>query len=175
MSGPHVLTFAEVEAAADEWGCNCGPAALAAVLGLSLAEIRPHLGDFEAKGYMNPTMMLAALRSLWVKWEAWAAGGILWPTCGLCRVQWEGPWTAPGVPIAARYRKTHWVGSRILSDGCVQVFDVNAMHHNGGWLDFEVWRQQLVPWILKHCHPKASGAWHLTHRLQILSGPGGVA
>jgi hypothetical protein len=172
MSVPHVLTLAEVEAAADEWGCNCGLAALAAVLGLSLAEIRPHLGDFEAKGYMNPTMMLAALRSLGVKWEVREH---LWPSHGLCRVQWEGPWTAPGVPMRARYRHTHWVGAREVpanpvNGGALEVFDVNAMHHNGGWIDFEVWRQRLVPWILKHAHPKASGAWHLTHRLQIVSG-----
>lgn len=174
---PVLFTLEDVVKASDEWGANCGPAALAAVLGLTLAEVRPHLGDFERKGYMNPTLMFQALRSTGARWQRLACpiepqAAVLaadppayLPDHGLCRVQWEGPWTAPGVPMAARYRHTHWTGARHALGG-VEIFDVNAMCV-GGWIGFEEWRDQLVPWLLSECHPKAYGAWHLTHRLSV--------
>jgi hypothetical protein len=134
---------------------------------------------------MNPTMMLAAMRSLGVKWEAWPSerlGPVGWPLPGLGRVQWEGPWMAPAVPAAARYKHTHWVGARIkevtfggTTARWIEIFDVNAIAlASHGWISVELWRDRLVPLILKERHPKASGTWRLTHRLQILSGPGGV-
>src|SRR3546814_15629111 len=60
------LRFTAVEAAAayDAWGCNCGPAAIAAVIGLTLDELRPELGDFEVKRYTNPTLMWEVLDRL---------------------------------------------------------------------------------------------------------------
>ncbi len=156
------FTLADADAAADAWGANCGPGALAAVLGLSLEEIRPHLGDFERKRYTNPLLMFAALRSLGVSWCDNAED---WPDGGLIRVQWEGPWTAPGVPMRARYRCTHWVGSRVGETG-VEVFDINCMCV-GGWVSLAEWRDYVVPWLLQECHPKANGRWHSTHRLAV--------
>jgi len=61
------FTLADADRAADLWGMNCGPGALAAVCGLTLDEVRPHMGDFESKGYTNPTLMFAALKSIGVK------------------------------------------------------------------------------------------------------------
>ena len=55
--------------ASDDWGFNCGPAALAAICGLTPDAVRPHLGDFESKGYTNPTLVAAALRSLGVPFK----------------------------------------------------------------------------------------------------------
>jgi hypothetical protein len=170
MSEP-VVTFSLEDAvsAADAWGANCGPGALAAVLGLSLNQVRPHLGDFESKRYMNPMLMFAALRSLGVTWRNAAEG---WPDRGLIRIQWEGPWTAPGVPVRVRYRHTHWVGSR-LCRGEVEVFDINCMCV-GGWVPLPEWSGRVVPWLLKECHPKANGRWHSTHRLAVgQAGDGG--
>jgi hypothetical protein len=156
------FTFEEVEAAATIWGANCGPGALAAVLGRRLEEIRPHLGDFECKRYTNPRLMFAALRSLGVDWRVAAED---WPDHGLIRVQWEGPWTAPGVPMRARYRQTHWIGSRTGKSG-VEIFDINCMSV-GGWVHLAEWRDFVVPWLLRDCHPKANGRWHCTHRLAV--------
>src|SRR5713226_7697451 len=81
----------------EEWGLNCGPAAIAAILGLSLEALRPHLGDFEKKHYTNPTLMYAILRELGVGFtvhnmhrrEGFEESPP-WPRYGLARVQWEG-------------------------------------------------------------------------------------
>ena len=99
----------DAQLAADAWAANCGPGAVAAICGMTLDELRPFLGDFERKRYTNPTLMWHILDRLGVTWQAarmgtlaWDLRDTLWPRYGLARVQWEGPWTAPGVPIRAR-------------------------------------------------------------------------
>lgn len=161
MSEAASFSLDQAQRAAEEWGANCGPGALAAVLNLSLDAVRPHLQDFDRKRYTNPLMMYGALKSLGVQWKK---GNGNWPRLGLNRVQWEGPWTAPNVPIKARYRHTHWVGSRHVNG--VEIFDINAICV-GGWIPLDEWTDRLVPWLLKQVEPKASGAWHITHRLEI--------
>jgi hypothetical protein len=167
------FTLEEVERARDEWGLNCGPAAIAAMNGLTLEELRPHLGDFESKRYTNPTLMWGILKNIGAKWRTRPVRDILakprsaWPSYGLARVQWEGPWTAPGVPIAARYRHTHWVGA-MLAQGSDEhsIFDINCICE-GGWVPLAEWSTYVVPWLLKQVEPKASGVWHLTHIVEI--------
>lgn len=173
MSEPK-FTIDDAQKAADTWGLNCGPAAVAAILGLTLDELRPHLGTFERKGYTNPTLMFDILRNL--KAPIVDAGMVgpstsrlrqlSWPFYGLARVQWEGPWTEPGVPIRARYRHTHWVGSRLRNNEERDIFDVNCMCV-GGWVPIKEWAQEVVPWLLNECEPKANGKWHLTHVIEI--------
>jgi len=109
------VRFDQIDAqdAADDWRFNCGPAAVCAILHLTPAEIRPHLREFEEKGYTNPTLMFAILDGLGVRFER-LRPPIGFPRYGLARIQWEGPWTARGVPQRVRYRKTHWVGSRLM-------------------------------------------------------------
>ena len=158
---------------ADDWGFNCGHAALCAITGMTPEELRPHLGDFEKKRYMNPTLMRLILRNLDVlsHWLVDVRGtkNLGWPMFGLVRVQWSGPWCAPGVPIAARYRKTHWVATELVSLKPVlrRVFDINATC-DGGWIPYEEWSAQLVPWLLKECQPKADGKWWPTHSVEIV-------
>ncbi len=163
------ITAQDAERAWDEWGCNCGPAALAAVVGVSLDTVRPHMGNFEAKRYTNPTLMWAALRSLGVQFSF--RGGDLgrenWPAYGLARIQWEGPWMKTGVPVRARYRHTHWVGVNSRDPLNVGIFDVNALGNGTGWCDVMDWVGAIVPWILKECEPKADGRWHITHAVEI--------
>lgn len=163
----------EAEAAFAEWRFNCGPAALAAVLGLTPAELRPHLLDFERKGYTNPTLMAAVLQNLRVPFRRIYECPVaprseqpaVLPTFGLVRVQWAGPWTASGVPMAARYRHTHWVGTRGVA-ASREAFDVNAMCV-GGWIPWGEWAHHLVPWLLRETEPKASGEWWPTHCWQL--------
>lgn len=162
---PLKFTAAEVEAAHAEWGANCGPVAIAAVLGLSLAALRPFLGDFEAKRYTNPSLMFGTLERLRVQC-AMARRLQSWPTYGLARIQWEGPWTAPGVPPRAAYRHTHWVGANARSPENVGIFDVNCMS-GGGWVPLAYWTASVVPWLLEHVAPKASGGWHITHSVEV--------
>lgn len=167
---------AEAERAGAAWNFNCGPAALCAVTGLTPEQVRPHLGEFESKGYTNPTLMWGALKSLGVsfksivtpKQDAPAAdlvGPWMWPRFGLARVQWCGPWIGLGIPAGARYRKTHWVACHSDLDG-FRIFDVNAMQV-GGWIPLNQWVNHLVPWILKECVPRADGKWWLTHSVEV--------
>jgi hypothetical protein len=157
----------EANAAADAWGFNCGPGALCAVLGFTPDELRPHMGEFEAKGYTNPTLMFDVLRRLGVRYRQTYrtdAPGDCELKFGLMRVQWAGPWTKPGVPMAARYRQTHWIA--VAED---RVFDINAICV-GGWLSRAEWKNKLVPWLLREAVPKATGEWWPTHGLEVLTG-----
>lgn len=160
------FTAEDADRAYDEWGANCGPGAIAAICGLTLDELRPHMGDFERKHYTNPTLMWAVLDSLKADWVQVKPPG-RWPEHGLCRVQWHGPWTAPGVPPRVAYRHTHWVGAATRSDGQVGVFDINAIGNGSGWSSLRDWERIVVPYILKECVPRASGTWHLTHVVEV--------
>ena len=166
MPKPARFTRDDAQAAYDAWRFNCGPGALCAVLDKTPDEIRPHLIDFEGKGYTNPTLMLDILRGLRVPFRQTYRGDgqasmYVRPALGLMRVQWAGPWTQPGVPMAARYRQTHWIG---LADG--HAFDVNCMDA-GGWVSWEEWSGHVAPWLIKECCPKGNGEWWPTHILEI--------
>lgn len=161
---PLKFSVEDGDRAFDEWGANCGPGAIAAILGLTLAELRPHLGDFEAKRYTNPTLMWEILKRLDVDWRLCKPPA--WPTYGLVRVQWEGPWTEPGVPMRVRYRHTHWVGC-CTAENSIGIFDINAIGNGTGWCALSDWEGILVPWLLKETQPKANGKYHLTHSVEI--------
>lgn len=160
------FTLDEAQQAADDWGFNCGPAAICAILDMTPEEIRPHLGDFETKCYTNPTLMLDILNRLKVKfcqtYRSDNPSNLTVVKFGLMRVQWGGPWTKPGVPMRVRYRHTHWAA---INNG-QEVFDINAMCA-GGWLSWEEWSTQLVPWIIKECCQKGDGTWWPTHGIEI--------
>lgn len=174
---PVRFTAEDAQAAWEAWGCNCGPGAVAGVFGLTMDEVRAHMGDFEVKRYTNPTLMWDVLGRLGQPWRK-VMRPLDWPVLGLARVQWEGPWTEPGVPPAARYRQTHWVGARQRPGGSAEVFDINCMSV-GGWVPEETWVNQVVPWLLRECVPRANGTWHLTHAVELapsIRAPGrGVA
>ena len=172
------FTLADLEAASDTWGCNCGPAALAAILGLTLEEVRPRFGP-DWPGYTNPTAMFAALQRQAVRWTELRPGlsgaPLPWPRFGLARIQWEGPWTRPGVPIAARYRHTHWVGagplfhasgsSAIPSKTC--IWDVNQLVGPcDGWAPLAWWTLRTAPQLTADI-PRASGGWSITHAIEV--------
>jgi hypothetical protein len=171
--------FTEVAFTADEsydageqWGFNCGPAALCAVLGKTPDEIRPHLLDFEQKRYTNPTLLVAILNGLKIPFrQIYRAdhpvkpGFSPLPKFGLVRIQWAGPWTKPGVPMRVRYRKTHWIACCSTPTGR-DIFDVNAMN-DGGWLPYDIWATRLVPWLIRVCVPKGDGNWWPTHSLEL--------
>src|SRR5688572_27577824 len=131
------LTFTQADAirAHAEWGANCGPVTLAMMTGSTLEAVRPHIPAFEARRYTNPTMMLQALRSLGIRFSDHA--DLNWPKFGLARIQWEGPWTKPGVPLRARYRYTHWVGANASDRHNVGIFDINAMANGSGWCSLQ--------------------------------------
>lgn len=158
---------ADQEIAHREWGCNCGPGAVAAILGISLDAVRPLMGDFERKRYTNPTLMWEVLGRTGLNWKK-LRPPLTWPAYGLARIQWHGPWMSDGVPVRARYRMTHWVASR-SQPGCIAIFDINALSA-GGWIPLKVWGERLVPWLLEQAVPRADGQWSITHAVEIEPG-----
>lgn len=162
-------TVEQAQRMADDWGFNCGPAAVCAIIGMTPEQLRPHLGDFEKKGYTNPTLMRQILNRLDVgtHWLVDPRGtkNLQWPEFGLVRVQWSGPWCVPGVPMRARYRHTHWVATDERG-GYRRVFDINATCV-GGWLHYDEWSTQLVPWLIRQVESKADGRWWPTHSVEV--------
>lgn len=163
------FTEDDADRAYQEWGCNCGPGALAAITGMTPDEVRPHIPGFDAKRYTNPSMMEKALRSIGRPWRC--AGALPWPAYGLVRIQWEGPWTLPDVPIVARYGYTHWIGAATTSTGIVgldqvDVFDINCMNNGTGWVSLGDWKDFVAPYLTKEI-PRANGKWHITHAIEV--------
>lgn len=168
LAGPPLLIFdeAEIEEAADSWGFSCGPAALCALLSRSPDGIRGHLGDF--KGYMNPSMMYAALRALEAQWclsERHGDHGMEFPRFGIIRIQWGGPWLQPKVPIPARYKRTHWAAVCAVPGSAMRVFDVNSARCE--WMKFREWKSELIPSLIEQV-PKADGTWTITHAIEVV-------
>lgn len=167
---PTRFTADDQQDAYETWGANCGPGALAGICGLTLDEVRPLIPGFESKGYTNPTMMFDALRRLeqtrGIRWERLHRVPAAWPSYGLCRIQWEGPWTNPGVPARVAYGHTHWVGSCARSPEDIGVFDINCIANGTGWSALKDWAATVVPHLLRD-DPKASGQWHITHAVRI--------
>jgi hypothetical protein len=163
-SGPPLLRFTleELMHAADTWGFNCGPSSLCALLGMTPEQVRPHLEPF--RGYMNPTAMHAALRSLKITYEAsgWTQG-LQFPKFGLALIQWGGPWMRPQVPIPARYKHTHWVASYRWR-GMTFIYDVNAPMI---WFSKEDWVTELVPWLLEQVK-RSDGKWQISRSIELV-------
>lgn len=155
----------EAEVAYKEWGFNCGPGAVCGLLGMTPSEVRPHMGNFEKKKYTDPLLMLKVLQSLGkdaIQAYSIAPRSIGDTTYALVRIQWGGPWTAPGVPLSKRQRHTHWIA-------CVHdwVWDINAIRY-GGWLSREEWETKLVPWLIKQVEPEGDGTFWPTHVWEIV-------
>lgn len=161
-----------LEEASSAWDgkFNCGPAAICATLNLTPAELRPLMGEFETKGYTNPTLMFETLDRCGAKYRRSYRGDEPLPhnafpvlRLGLIRIQFAGRWTNPGVPMRVRYRKTHWIAAKEQS---TEIFDVNAMCI-GGWIPFAEWSTKLIPWLIRECYPEADGRWWPTHAIEI--------
>lgn len=155
------FTEADVEQANSEWGCNCGPAALAACLGMTLDGVRPHLEEFERRGYMNASMMKAAVEDCGFFRVLPATER--WPIHGLLRIQFTGPWTQPGANSKWAACHTHWIACK--GNPCDHeprwIFDVNGL-----WMPFSDWVTDVVP-RLTAAHPRADGGWEATHVWEV--------
>lgn len=162
----------DVQQAVLAWDASCGPAALAAILRKPLAQVRPLMPEFQGRGYCNPTHMLAALARAFCQVPKQHRGaGQPWPTYGLGFVQWHGPWLAPGVPVGAAYRHTHWIGIVDAPPMGTLVYDINAWDTHrqqyGDWLPLKWWEKELVPAITAEV-PRATGDWHIRWSCQVI-------
>jgi hypothetical protein len=170
------FTSADIDRAYWDWQCSCGPAALAAILGLTLDEVKP-LFMPAFPGWTTPTRMLEALRRANKHWSSIAVPArtrTTWPVWGVARIQWEGPWTAPGANQRWAYTHTHWVG---VSRGkgsrdqhLIDIFDVNTVGGGGpledGWGPLEWWSRDIVPLLTKDIK-RATGGWYITHAIEV--------
>jgi hypothetical protein len=160
MIPPLRFTEADANDANDAWRFSCGPAAICALLGMTPDEVRPHLGNF--RGWMNPTQMGAALNRIGKPVKLWRDGdgdGFPPDADAIWRLQFEGPWMAPNVPVAARYKHTHYVAFNAES---LRVFDVNWCF----WHLRSVWVPMLRD-LIQDETPKAFGTWHVTHAWEV--------
>ena len=157
----------DARAASDEWGCNCGPSALAAILGKRPDDVREACESvgFADKRYMSPTMMrraisLAGGKLHWERPVRRDSGQLMFPEIGLARIQFTGPWTAEGANPKWAYRQTHWVASWRHSHAC-EIFDIN-----GGVRDYVDWVCDILPLITESIK-RADGGWYVTHSWEI--------
>lgn len=164
MTVTYPFNEADARAAHDEWGCNCGPAALAFALQLKLDAVRPAIPDFAERRYTSPTMMAAALENLGRRFTAIRnPHGGRKPEVGhanmfagpvsLVRIQWTGPWTADGKTTKWAARQTHWIVCWTNGPDMWLVFDIN-----GGVQRFWNWKRDIVPLIVAGV-PRADGGW----------------
>lgn len=190
------FTQEEMERASDEWGCNCGPSALAFAAQIKLDTVRCAIPGFEEKRYTSPMMMRAAIanlkrdfRNLLHRSEPGETQGLSdflglleSGSIALVRLQWTGPWTAPGANPKWAYRQTHWIAGWCANivdartglpdrrfkapdhslDGnvlprCPMVFDCN-----GGMRSLGSWQKEIVP-ILTSGIKRADGGYYPTH------------
>ena len=166
----YTFTEADFKAANDAWGCNCGPSALAFALQIGLEQVRAALPAFEARGYVNPTMMREALATLGRRIEivrnpsggrnrGYGIDTMFAGPMSLVRIQWTGPWTSPS-NNSSRVAKwaagqTHWIAC--WNEGARMVFDCNS-----GMTTFEWWESNVVNAITKTI-PRADGGWFPTN------------
>lgn len=167
------FTQEEAQVAFEKWGCNCGPSALATMLGISLDAAHVAIPNFDERKYTSPTMMKEALEQLGVKFtDRKSEDKHDVARYGLTRIQIEGPWYG-----RFAYHRTHWVGSMRYSVGGLSpltpdspaqplqehtyVFDIN-----GGWLTFDDWNARIMPQVIA-MYKRATGDWSATHRWEL--------
>ncbi|GEL74642.1 hypothetical protein [Myxococcus virescens] len=162
MTCPGLYTPQDLWDANDGWKANCGPSALAAVLGVPLAAVRRAFTGFPAKPWTTPTSMAAALAAQGVQHRV-IQGMPQGDVHGVAFIQLRGRWDS--APERAQYRHTHWVGL-YRERGELHVYDCNA-GSAGGWLPSEVWKAQVLTEIIAG-HRGASGKWAVRVVLEVL-------
>jgi hypothetical protein len=150
----------DVQAAYEAFGANCGPAALAAMLGRPVMDLRRAIEPF--RGFMSFADMIRSLKSLGVEHVtmrkdfkligALVADAHKWDG-RLTIIQWGGKWLQPGVHPGAALSRTHWIAVRHSPE---LAYDVNAGEY-GGWLTFGQWGE-LAKAIMAEV-PKCDGQW----------------
>ncbi len=159
MSYP--FSEAEAQAAIAEWGCNCGPSALAFALQRDLDFARRAIEQFESRRYTSTPMMRDALRRVGADFDEFLEPNkpdMFCERIALVRIQWSGKWNH----TQWASHRTHWIATWIeqLDTGATpMVFDIN-----GGIRCYADWTMKIVPMLL----PKnGDGDWFPTHVLRL--------
>ncbi len=151
-----LFTPPDVKQCADLWQANCGPCALAAVLGLKVSAVREFFADFDKRQYVNPTHMKAALTAAKVQFSTVKQT----PKRGLLFIQWGGFEKAP---IAAQYRQTHWIA---VNAGL--VYEVNAGDDfEGAWVLAREWELVMPKMMLDVLPKQYNGQYSIRTAIQV--------
>jgi hypothetical protein len=160
-----------------EWGANCGPSAIAALVGREVKDVRAAVehaagGEKSKKkgrsgrwlGYMHAGHLISVLQAFGLdpKRTNFAPKQGRWPRKGLAMIQTEGPWCHPPAKPTARFRYTHTVA--VIDAGPplgVLVYDGNAE----GWAKEEWWAEHVMKKLVKL--EKGATGWHITTTLEI--------
>lgn len=155
-AGGNVRLFipSDIETAYEEWGANCGPCALAAIVGKKLSEVHPHLAEFAKRKYMNPTHIKNALESMGI---AFRSLGAHFPQNGLAFVQWSG---FEKRPVFVQYQHTHWIA---VKDG--QYFEINTPPGDN-WVSPALWERVMPAFIAEHIKG-ATGSYFVRTGIEI--------
>jgi len=162
---------------------SCGPAALAALLEMPLAELHTCFPRHTAeRTWTNLVQMQSAITTLKVKWDptGWAeyedkrtvGHERAWPHLGLVLLQFHGTWDTMPVNHPAQLQRSHWVAVSPLKNsppgGEPWVFDVNALeqHLNHGWLPKDCWETRILKPLIA-CHKRANGSWWVRAGLEV--------
>jgi len=153
----------DVDEAHEAWGANCGPCALAAMLGRQVNAVRELFEPWP--GYTNPTLIKRAVERAGRRWVlSWEKA----VQAGLGFIQFQGPWEKGGP--RAEYRHTHWVAlaRRPWCGGgpVLMVYDA-AAGEAGGWVQIGAFSGLVMPLYLERM-PKATG-WHFRLILEVKS------
>lgn len=156
MNLTYPFSQAESQQAAETWGANCGPNALAFALQVPLESVRLAIPGFEQKRYTSPSMMRAALQTLGAGYEVFATdkAAMFKERPSLVRVQWDGPWCQAGSNPRWAYRQTHWVVGWEEAERNL-IFDCN-----GGIMLASQWEHEIIPLLIP---PRGNGKWFPTH------------
>lgn len=138
----------------EEASAHCGPTAIGALLGKTMAEIAA--SGTPLRKSMNLTQARAALARFGTtteKVEVVRVGGI-------AHVMFDGPWTAAGPRV--QYRYSHWIAYR-MAFGALIVYDVNA-GSAGGWSTALEWERDVLPILM----PSKGTGYHVNAWLEVL-------
>jgi len=130
---------------------NCGPVSFAALLGALVVDVIRFFPQFPATPYTTIPQMKHALKESGIRYRHFDG----WPSCGLCLIQFQGPWTLRNqYREAAKHR--HWVA---VVNG--SVYDVN-LHK---WLAMPDW-DSFITQHLVEAHPERVG-WSLSKSFDV--------
>lgn len=148
------------------WKASCGHHSIAAAVGIHIDDVRPHLTH--EKGWMNPTNISHTLDSLGISYDltkGHTGRGADAFCVGINRIQFEGPWTAPGKPPAAAYRYTHYVAMMKQPDFPGKILDTIIASHI--WLHFPGWLDAIA----QYSKEDGTTGYHVTHHWKIEYDP----